>query len=179
MNGSSPVDDDCSRRGAGGTFSIINLDYRRMQELLRDFFWILNFSGQFSFNKLPVPEQFYIGGMDTVRGYPLASALGDSGYYANFELRIPPPWKNTRPFRGKKKLKDYLQFVAFVDSGAVMLKSDEFPLHKGYASMVSSGVGVRVYGPWHLDFSYDIGFPLNNTHKQHWYHWYWKINWSI
>ncbi|HEX4839929.1 MAG TPA: ShlB/FhaC/HecB family hemolysin secretion/activation protein [Rhabdochlamydiaceae bacterium] len=180
MDGSAPIDDDCSRKGAGGTFSIINLDFRRMQEFLKDFFWILNFSGQFSFNKLPVPEQFYIGGMDTVRGYPLAAALGDSGYYANFELRIPPPGKNVKIFGSKhRRLKDYLQFVAFVDNGLVMLKSDEFPLHKGYTSMTSAGLGVRIYGPWHLDASFDFGFPLNDSHKQHNYHWYWKINWSI
>jgi hemolysin activation/secretion protein len=178
LGGSSAISKESSRKGAGGRFSILNLDYKRIQQFVHDFFFLINFSGQYSFNKLPIPEQFYIGGRDTVRGYPLASALGDSGYYMNWELRIPPPFKNSK-FYNNKKWKDLLQFVAFVDYGGVQLKSKERPLHKGYVGMVSAGGGVRVYGPYHFNLSIDLGFPLNKHHRHADSIWYWKVDWKI
>jgi len=179
LGGSSAVSEESSREGAGGRFSILNLDYKRLQQFARDFFFIINFSGQYSFNKLPVPEQFYIGGMDTVRGYRLASALGDSGYYMNWELRLPPPFCNSNFFRTKKKWKEVLQFVAFIDHGGVYLKSSEQSLHKGYLGMISTGGGVRIYGPYHFDLSIDLGIPLNDQQKYRNGIWYWKVTWKI
>ena len=179
LGGMSSVSRHSSRKGAGGTFSILNLDYKRMQQFAKDFYFLINFSGQYSFYKLPVPEQFYIGGMDTVRGYPLASALGDSGYYMNWELRIPPICKNARFFGTKRKWKEVLQFVLFLDYGGVQLKSEEYPLHKGYVGMVSTGPGVRIYGPYHFDVSIDLGIPLNDRHKHSDSIWYWKLTWSM
>lgn len=178
LGGMSSVSKHSSRKGAGGRYSILNLDYKRMQQFA-DFYFLINFSGQYSFNKLPIPEQFYIGGMDTVRGYPLASALGDSGYYTNWELRIPPPFKNYNFFGTKRKWKEILQFVLFVDAGGVQLRSKEYPLAKGYVGMVSTGAGVRIYGPYHFDVSIDLGVPLNERRRNADSIWYWKVNWGI
>ena len=47
---------------------------------------------QYAFNKLPLPEQIYIGGIDNVRGYQLAAGIGDHGLFATIELRVPPPF---------------------------------------------------------------------------------------
>jgi hemolysin activation/secretion protein len=179
LGGLPAVSKHSSRKGAGGKFSIFNLDYKRVQPLGMDWFLITNFSGQYSCNKLPVPEQFYIGGMGTIRGYPLAAALGDSGYYMNWELRFPPPCRNATFRKTKRKWKDILQFVAFVDFGGVSLKSAEPTFYKGYLGMVSSGAGVRLYGPYHFDVSIDWAVPLNNRRKDSGNIWYWKINWSI
>ena len=157
--------------GSGERFTYLNLDYKRLQAFAADFFFLINFSGQWSFYKLPIPEQFYIGGMDTVRGYPLASALGDSGYYMNLELRLPPPFRNYRAFGTQRKWKEIFQFVAFVDLGGVA--------RKGYVGMVSAGAGLRFYGPYNLDLNIDWGVPLNNQHKGPGSIWYWKLNWKI
>jgi hemolysin activation/secretion protein len=181
LAGNDAVSSHGSRHGAGARYSIFNLDYKRMQQLFKDFFLITNFSGQYSQNKLPVPEQFYIGGMDTIRGYPLAVALGDSGYFANVEFRIPPPFKNARLFGCKnRRLKEMLQFVAFCDFGGVDLHTKEAPLPKGWVGLVSAGAGVRIYGPWHFDVSVDWGHPLNDRDRGHSDSiWYWKVNWGI
>ncbi len=180
LGGNSAVSSHSSRKGAGARYSILNLDYKRMSQWAKDFFLILNFSGQYSQNKLPVPEQFYIGGMDTIRGYPLAVALGDSGYFANVEFRIPPLFKNARFFWSKKRMKEILQFVAFCDFGGVKLHSKEPPLTKGYVGLVSAGAGVRIYGPWHFDVSIDWGHPLNDNKRGFSDSiWYWKVNWGI
>ena len=85
------VDSSSSCKGGEGRFIKFNADYNRLQQLPKDCFF--NFHGfmQLSPNKLTLPEVMYLGGSDTVRGFPLAVALGDSGYYMNFIFRFPPP----------------------------------------------------------------------------------------
>jgi hemolysin activation/secretion protein len=157
LGGLKAVDSESSRIGAGGRFYIVNADYDRIQPLPKDMYFYFHGSGQWSPGKLTLPEQIYIGGDDTVRGFPLAAALGDSGYYLNFEFRIPPPFfGNTRFFTSKKKWKEIIQFDAFLDHGGVFLQSQKDTFLWG------AGVGARVYGPCSLTFSIDVGFPLNH-----------------
>jgi hemolysin activation/secretion protein len=165
LGGLKAVDSQCSREGAGGRFYILNLDYKRVQQLPLDCFLLLNASGQGTFNKLPIPEQIYIGGIDTVRGYPLATALGDNGYYGNVELRVPPPFLSHRkvPFM-KKEWKDFLQFVGFVDHGGVYTNG-KVVSEDSTVYLTSAGAGLRVFGPWNIDVSFDAGFPLSHPHK--------------
>jgi hemolysin activation/secretion protein len=157
LGGLKPVDSDSSREGAGGRFFKWNIDYDRIQHLPKDWFFYFHGSGQLTPNKLTVPEQIYIGGSDTVRGFPLAVALGDNGYYLNFEFRLPPPFlADKKFFKLNKKWKEVIQFDAFLDHGGVFLQSIENTFLWG------SGVGARVMGPWNLTFSIDVGFPLNH-----------------
>ncbi|MBS0653512.1 MAG: ShlB/FhaC/HecB family hemolysin secretion/activation protein [Verrucomicrobia bacterium] len=157
LGGLKPVDSESSRRGGGGRFFLFNADYDRIQHLPKDCFFYFHGSGQLSPSKLTLPEQIYIGGMDTVRGFPLAVALGDSGYYVNFEFRIPPPLlANKKVFNFNKKWKDILQFDAFLDHGGTFLQSERNTFLWG------TGVGVRVNFPYTLTFSLDVGFPLNH-----------------
>ncbi len=157
LGGLRSVDSGCSRNGAGGLFLKMNADYDRIQQLPRNCYLYLHGSGQWSPYKLTLPEVIYIGGIDTVRGFPLASALGDSGYYVNMELRIPPPFlANKRFFMAKKSWKEIVQIAGFVDHGGVFLQSEKSTFEWG------SGVGLRVNGPYSLTFSLDVGFPLNH-----------------
>ncbi len=156
LGGLDAVDPECSRVGAGGRFFMANIDYDHLQYLFKD--WIFSFhgSGQVSPYKLPVPQQIYIGGADTIRGFPLASALGDMGYYMNFELHVPPPvLANQKFFMLKETWREVFQLVAFLDQGGVFLHSGPAVFEWG------AGIGFRFKGPWHLDFSLDVGFPLN------------------
>jgi len=96
-----------SRPSAQGNFGKLNLDEDYIYRFLGDAFFVFHGAGQLSFNQLTVPEQFYIGGADTIRGFPLASAMGDSGYFCNFELRFPPFIFGENKFlRTKKMWKD-------------------------------------------------------------------------
>jgi hemolysin activation/secretion protein len=157
LGGLKPIDHHCSRRGGGGRFFIFNADYDRIQHLPKDCYFYFHGSGQLSPNKLTLPEQIYIGGVDTVRGFPLAVALGDSGYYINLEFRVPPPLlANKKVFKLNKKWKDIIQFDAFLDTGGVFLQSERNTFLWG------TGVGMRIMGPYHLNLSIDVGFPLNH-----------------
>ncbi len=158
LGGLKAVDRQSSRKGGGGRFFILNGDYDRIQHLPKDYYFYFHASGQLSPNKLTLPEQIYIGGVDTVRGFPLATALGDSGYYANFELRAPPPFlANKQFFNLNKKWKDVLQWDVFLDSGGAFLHSQDSTILWG------TGLGLRVNGPYTLALSVDVGFPLNHT----------------
>ncbi|MBN1914948.1 MAG: ShlB/FhaC/HecB family hemolysin secretion/activation protein [Parachlamydiales bacterium] len=139
-----------SRPGAQGNFFKLNLDYDYLKTLPHSMFLSLHASGQWSPNKLTVPEQIYIGGADTVRGFPLATGMGDSGYYCNAEWRFAPPGM------GNKKIKDILQFSLFMDQGSVFFKDN------GNTYQWSTGFGVRINGPWGLAGTFEVGFPLNH-----------------
>ena len=160
LGGLSCVDDESSRIGGGGRFVVINADYDHIQDLWgKGYFFAFHGSGQYSPNKLTIPEQIYIGGADTVRGYPLAAALGDMGYYLNFELRIPPPAvANEKVPFVKSKWREVLQLVGFLDTGGVHF-------NEGNSTFITgAGLGFRLKGPWSLALSLDVGFPLNHDH---------------
>jgi hemolysin activation/secretion protein len=156
LGGLRAVDSLSSRKGGGGRFFILTADYDHIQQLPKDCFFYFHGSAQASPNKLTLPEQMYIGGADTVRGYPLAVGLGDNGYYFNFELRVPPPVFGNKEFRCcNKKWKDILQFDVFLDHGGVSLHSEQSTYLWG------TGLGIKVKGPYTLNLSFDVGFPLN------------------
>lgn len=169
--GMSAISSECSRKGAGGLFVKFNGDYDHLHMLPNDFVFSFHGSAQGSFYKLAIPEQIYIGGVDTVRGFPLAIALGDSGYYANFELRFPPPiLANQRVFWVKKKWKEILQFSGFLDTGGT------FYYGGGNTFLWGAGVSGRLQGPWDLSFTCDVGFPLNHKNLAAGTMVYFKVN---
>lgn len=157
LGGMSSVSSSCSTLGAGGRFFKVNADYDYLQMFLSDCVLSAHLSGQWSPYKLAIAEQIYIGGSDTVRGFPLSVALGNSGYYGNLEVLIPPPGlANLRFFMAQKKWREVFQLAAFFDTGGVFVKggSDTF--------LSGSGVGFRYKGPWNFSLSFDVGFPLNH-----------------
>ena len=152
----------CSRTDAGGQFGYVDANYQRIQRLPASAFLFLNFQGQMALEILPLSEEFYIGGINTVRGYPLAVALGDSGFCFTTEVRIPPYFMRSScvPFT-KKPWKEVLQFVGFVDHGEVYTYQKIFKQVKSL-QLTSTGLGARVFGPYGIDFSADVGIPLGN-----------------
>jgi hemolysin activation/secretion protein len=165
LGGSSPIDSQSSREGAGGRYYILNLEYTRIQTLPWDSFLYFSGSAQGTFNKLPLPEQIYIGGIGTVRGYPLSVALGDTGYYGTLEFHTPiPGTANIQSRWLKKPWKDVFQLVGFVDHGGVYTNSS-VPSEASPTYLTSAGAGVRFYGPWNFNVSFDAGFPLTDQDK--------------
>lgn len=166
FNGSSPIDSDASREGAGGRYFILNLGLQRVQSLPYDLSLLITTSAQGTFNKLPLGEQFVIGGATTVRGYPSCIAVGDIGYCSSTELYIPIPGiKNRICTPCKKVWKDVLQMVVFIDHGGVYT-NDAVSSEISPAYLTSIGTGLRFYGPRNLNISFDAAFPLTNQYKQ-------------
>ncbi|GAB5411008.1 MAG: POTRA domain-containing protein [Chlamydiales bacterium] len=170
MHGLKSVDRRSSRVGGGGKFFKFNADYDRLQPLPANWFFSFHTSVQLSPSKLTVPEQIYIGGSDTVRGFPLAVAVGDSGYFCNLEMRFPLPFLAEKQFFNfNKKWKDVIQLDAFVDHGGVFLQSIKNTFLWG------TGAGIRVYGPYSVTLSVDFGFPLNRSDLTNSFFYYLKL----
>jgi hemolysin activation/secretion protein len=124
-------------------------------------------SSQWADSPLVNNEQFALGGIDTVRGYLVAEALGDSGAAGTLELRLP-------------RLLGQLYGFGFVDGGVATLL-DPLPAQPYRVRLWSTGAGARIdnlagfsgeldyaipevngpttpRGDWHVDFSVRYGF---------------------
>ncbi len=191
FGGSSAKSDDSSRVGSGGQFVKGNLGWKRLQELPYNCFMLINTAFQFSFDKLPLPEEFYIGGVDTVRGYPLAEGISDCGYYGTVEFHVPPPFLRAHkvPWSKKQTWGEFLQFVGFVDMGQtfslgtdILREENDHSDHTkldGRVMLMSAGPGVRLHGPWKLEWSFDVGFPLTERHRSSNTITYFRVAWNI
>ena len=164
LGGLPAVDSNlCSRKGAGGRFIYMDANYQRIQRLPAACLLFLSFQGQLSFYKLPLSEEFYIGGINTVRGYPLAVSLGDTGFCVNVEFRVPPPFiKSFKEPHSKKMWQEIIQFVGFIDHGESFEYGNSINEQTNRAFLTSVGVGARIFGPWNFNCSMDVGFPLTN-----------------
>jgi len=160
MGGLKHDDPKASRLGAGGEFTKFNFGFSRIQRLPLSSYLIFKASAQAASDVLPSPEQISIGGPDSVRGYPVAEHLGDYGYNLSLELRAHPPFVANEkvPFM-RKKWKEFIQLVGFVDYGKVFLKSPLAGEHKNN-EITGAGIGLRVYFPGDLNISVDWGFPV-------------------
>lgn len=179
LGGLKSVDSSCSRSGGGGKYWIFLADYTRVQSLFCDAFLIFQVSGQYSNDKLPLAEQIYIGGADATRGYNIATSLGDKGYHGTLELRTPFPFLRCAkaPFTCKP-WKDVLQLVFFYDRGQTWLTGGSIPNQKNSISLNGAGLGLRLYGPWKFEWSFDVGFPLTPEQKSSNSVFYFKVTWQ-
>jgi hemolysin activation/secretion protein len=182
-----------SRKHGGGRFIKTNGGWKRLQKIPWDCFLLLNLQMQYSFDKLPLPEQVYIGGVDTVRGYQLAAGIGDQGYYANIELRVPPPFLRAHKIPWTQTTwAEFVQFVGFVDHGRTFSFGQDILRELGFkhgkptrtqnfnsAILTSAGAGVRLHGPWRFEWSFDVGYPLTDQHRSSDTIVYFRVAWNI
>ena len=140
-----------SRFGADNRFTKAYLNLARVQRIVDRVSILLRGSGQVSTRPLVAIEEFYIGGADSVRGYPPGEFLGDDGYNVSTEIRVSP-------------LPDpeILQLAFFVDHGGVSLK-DPPPGIKKYNHLTGGGFGFRLNLPYNVNGRFDVGFPLQPT----------------
>lgn len=136
-----------SRPGAGNSFTKLNFDYAHVQSIGHPFL-VFRLAGQAASNPLVVGEQFSLGGADSVRGYTQSEFLGDAGYAASAELRVPLPDPDS-PF----------QLAAFVDHGTEWLYQPQVG-EAGHRSLTGTGLGFRWSLAEKTNLRFDLGFPL-------------------
>ena len=156
-------DPQASRFDAGGNFAKVKANISRRQNLPWSSFVLLSARGQYSPDRLVSSEQFYIGGADTVRGYPELEYMGDYGYILSSELRTPAfifP-EGFKLAGSNKPLRDAVQFVYFWDYGHAFLRN---PLvgEKEKATLMSVGAGLRLNLWDDFYIRADWGVPLHS-----------------
>ncbi len=133
---------------------------RYTQWLPSDFELILWMRGQLASAPLLPSEQYGLGGFDTVRGYDEYQLNMDNAFNLNFEIRSPGI-EIIRYIR-KFKVKDSLQFLAFIDYG---IGRNKFPL-PGEASpswLLGVGPGARYTLDPNIALRIDWGWKLKKV----------------
>jgi len=116
---------------------------------------IFRLTTQLTRDPLLSPEQFVVGGFDTVRGYRENQVVRDNGVVASLEFHLPIP--------GLRRSGDIsmLELAPFIDIGEgwnVRSNSGGDP-----EVLSSAGVGLLAHPNRHLDFVIYYAYPFRNT----------------
>lgn len=164
IGGLKEKDIRASRPGSGGKFikNVINL--LRLQKM--PFNSTLLWKNQFQFSPyiLTAAEQFQIGGIANVRGYPPAEHVGDKGYATTLEWSFPVYFipKDIKVPLSEAKLYDALRVVTFYDWANVDLRRPQAGEEKK-ETLSSFGFGLRFNLPEDFSLRLDLAWPLHKT----------------
>ena len=147
---------DDKRFKAQNNFVIVKLNLARTQNLPRGFTLFGSLEGQFSDQALISNEQFVAGGVDSVRGYLDATAVGDKAWRTSLELRTD----NLAP-EGSGWL-GALTAHTFFDGAWLRLK-DSLPAQRNRDTLTSVGFGLRLQARRYASLSLDVGWPLHDA----------------
>ena len=135
-----------SSRHAQNTFTIFNLNINHTRALpVYDLRGVVKFKAQVASEILPPQEEFSLGGLYSVRGYPAGDYLADIAFQTNLELLIPAffiPEEVKLPY-DKKPLKDKITGVIFFDQGYGE-KRGALPTETQKDNLLSAGAGLRI-----------------------------------
>lgn len=104
-----------SRLDAGGAFDKVTFQLQRFQRVSAHHALLMRLSGQYSDDLLVSLEQFSMGGADSVRAYPSAEFLADTGGFASLEWVMDAPGIAARPAFQGRTWGQVLKVSLFVD----------------------------------------------------------------
>ncbi len=146
-----------NRAGATGTFFVIRAHGTHVRPLDEGFSLTLNVDGQAASEPLISAEQFFGGGIESVRGYIENEALGDHGIRGAAEIDTPY-WL----FRGPHPLlSGSLQGALFVDAAGLQVKDPE-PGQVNNVTLAGAGLGLRARLAGGLQARIDQAWALSN-----------------
>jgi hemolysin activation/secretion protein len=131
-----------SRLDASGAFDKVTGQVQRYQRISQNNALLVRASGQYSDDILVSLEQFSIGGPDTVRAYPSAEFLADTGGFASIEWIVNAPGFAARPAFGGKTWGQLLQVSLFADYAMGKLNL-ALPGEEDEIDLSGWGVGIQ------------------------------------
>jgi hemolysin activation/secretion protein len=138
-------------------FSILKFDISRTQNLPRNLSLFGKFEGQVTGQPLISNEQFVAGGVDSVRGYLEATAVGDNALRGSIELR-----SGNLVAGGEGAWLGGLRTHAFMEGAGLWLKSP-LPQQDSRFGLLSTGLGLRLETRQYGSLSLDVGWPLREV----------------
>lgn len=164
MGGLREQDTKASRGGAGGKFIKNTVNLLRLQKMPFSSTLLWKNQIQVSPYILAASEQFQIGGISNVRGYPPAEAVGDKGYASTLEWSFPPYpiSKGINVPLSKAKLYDALRVTIFYDWANAHLRRPTATEEKS-KTLRGAGWGLRLNLPEEFSIRLDFAWPLDNT----------------
>ncbi|MEZ6129800.1 MAG: ShlB/FhaC/HecB family hemolysin secretion/activation protein [Planctomycetaceae bacterium] len=144
------------RPGARSTYAYTRGYIERLYAMDQRSDLVLRATGQLSTYKLLQTEQLSFGGYNSIRGYDMRAASGDSGYILNAELR-------TKPIQHcVGGMDSALTMLAFTDFGQYVnwnnVNNGVAPEHDDI--LASVGVGMRYVMDPTVTLRFDYGVPL-------------------
>lgn len=134
-----------SRAGTGGFFFKYIHNLRRIQRMPWESYISLRHQFQATTQTLPSSEQFQVGGLSTVRGYPEGDYLADTAATLSADWVFPMyfiPKEYKLPY-DKTPLRNEIQPVIFVDlGGGTLLRT--LPGEMEYKFLMGVGGGLKI-----------------------------------
>lgn len=145
LGASSRNHPSASRPGADGFFAKYEHTIRRVQKMPFESYLNLRSQLQLANRTLPPTEQFQLGGVYSVRGYPEGDYLADVGGSMSAEwifpcYVIPRSWKLAR---SQVLLRNQIEPLVFVDAGGGRLKKT-LPGEEAHKFLLGVGAGFRI-----------------------------------
>lgn len=155
------------RVGSTGTFGVLQGGLERTQFLPVDFSLTLHADGQWASQPLIPAEQYFAGGMDTVRGYLNYETAGDHAIRGRAELTTPEllslPLDRFWPRRRSADYNLRLRLVAFYDAAQLWVEKPQ-PGQIDQFRLEGAGLGIRGTLPKDVgQFRVDQGWALKET----------------
>lgn len=156
-----------NRAGSTGTFGVVKTGLSRTQPLPYDFLLSARADGQWANEPLIPAEQYFAGGMDTVRGYIQNETLGDNALLWRTELYTPElpsiPLDLFWQRRRSSALKATIKFVGFYDYARLWTRRAP-PGQADILRLEGAGGGIRMkVEPINLTLSFDQAVALQST----------------
>ncbi|RKY31582.1 MAG: hypothetical protein DRP74_04565 [Candidatus Omnitrophota bacterium] len=164
MGGLEGRDGRSSRSGAGGEFFKNVLGLLRLQRLPYDAALLWKNQFQYTTDILTSAEQFQVGGIINVRGYPAAEIVGDRGFSSTLELSTPCHLisKDVKVPYSEAKLYDALRIIMFYDWGYTRLRRPT-ATEENHKTLKAAGCGLRLFLPEDFSIKAEFAWPLDNT----------------
>lgn len=151
-----PLEQPGLRKGSSGTFAVVQGGIDRYHSLPHDFALTVKVDGQWASEPLIPTEQYFAGGLESVRGYREFEAVGDHAAHATVELTSAPlpqwPLENVRRT---------IRLAAFYDVAQLWVKNP-LPSQRDQWNLQGAGVGIRFALNDHLRARYDAAWALTN-----------------
>jgi hemolysin activation/secretion protein len=163
-----PVDQfACRREGADGSFAYLRADLRHSgSAVVLPGSFALRLAGQLATQPLVSPEQFAIGGAETVRGYLEAEASGDHGLLGSFEWRSPdlaPALARWTAASATPLSLRSATAIAFVDAAQVNLMQAAAG-QDAHIPLVGAGFGLRLRTMSSVEADLELAWPFKRTY---------------
>jgi hemolysin activation/secretion protein len=162
--GATKKDNAMASRGAPSTFTKFGLGVQHKRFLPLGVQLMLKFKTQCASAKLTPQEEFGLGGIDSVRGYPASDYQADNAVLTNAELLIPMfflPKKVRLPY-SDEPLRNQITPLAFIDYGWGSRRGAFASNDKRAVNYVGVGTGVRIRLFDQVLVRLEWGFPIGD-----------------
>jgi hemolysin activation/secretion protein len=162
--GASTRHNPLASRLASSRFSKFKLTVQHKRRLPFDLEASLKLKGQAAFSRLTPQEEFSLGGIDSVRGYPPDDYLADNAVLTSAELLIPSffiPQKWRLPY-AEAPIREQITGVLFTDYGWGARRGT-LANEKKSRNLLSMGAGFRIRLFNQALLRLEWGFPIGDN----------------